>query len=79
MLRIKDQGRTKDEPKNSETEKVRFINIVVSFPSLIPCLILPTDDREKTERTPTQLLAYKKCYFLRLLPKKVFSIPEKVD
>ena len=55
MLRIKDQGRTKERPKNSQTQKVLFIKIAFSFPSLILCLIPPTDDRETTERTPTQL------------------------
>ena len=66
--------------------KSTFIKIAVSFTSLIPCLSSPTDDREKTERTPTQLLASPKCYFLRLLPnkvallpKKVVSLPKKVD
>ena len=44
--------RTKERPKNSETKKVRFIKIDVSFSSLIPCLILPTDDRENSERAP---------------------------
>ena len=72
------QGRTKDEPKNSETQKVLFIKIAFSFPSLIPCLIPPTDDRENTEKTPTQLPASKKALFLRLSPKKVDLIPEKV-
>ena len=47
-------------------KKMLFIKIAVSFTSLIPCLILPTDDRETTERTPTELLNYKKCYLLRL-------------
>ena len=56
-----------------------FIKIAVSFPSLIPCLILPTDDRENSERTPTQLPETKKCYLLRLPPKKVDYIPKKVD
>ena len=42
----------KDEPTNSPTQNVLFIKITVSFTSLIPSLILPTDDREKTERTP---------------------------
>ena len=46
--------------------------------SLIPCLILPTDDREKTERTPHQLPAHKKCYLLRL-PEKVTQLSEKMD
>ena len=83
MLRVKkprmNQGRTKDEPKNSETQKSTFIKIAISFPSLIPCLILPRDDRENSERTPTQLPTTKKCYFLRLRPNKVVLIPKKVD
>ena len=41
-------------------KKVLFIKIVVPFPSLMPYLKTPTDDRETTERTPTQLPAYKK-------------------
>ena len=72
-------GRTKDEPTNSQTQKSTFVKITISFTSLIPSLILPTDDREMTDRTPTQLPAYKKCYFLRLLPKKVDCPPKKVD
>ena len=60
----KDQRRTKDEPRNdlrtTNHQKVLFIKIAVPFTSLIPSLILPTDDRETTERTPTQLPAYKK-------------------
>ena len=57
---------------------VRFIKIAALFTSLIPSLVLPTDDRENSERRATQLPAYKKCYFLRLLPKQVFFVPEKV-
>ncbi len=72
------QGRTKERPKNSKTQKSTFIKIAVSFTSLIPSLILPTDDREKSDRTPTQLPVTKKCCFLRLLPNKVVLIPEKV-
>ena len=58
--------RTKDEPKNAEIENVRFIKIAVSFTSLIPCVILPTDDREKTERRAHQLPTIQKSFFLRL-------------
>ena len=58
---------------------MRFIKIAVSFTSLIPCLILPTDDREKTEGTPIEHLMDKKVLFLRLSPKKFDSVPEKVD
>ena len=93
MSRVKDQGRTKEEPttnlrnnrsstreiRTPKQEKSSFIKIAVSFPSLIPSPISPTDDREKTERTPHQLPAHKKCGFLRLLPNKVVLIPKKVD
>ena len=58
---------------------VLFIKIAVSFTSLILPSIPPTDDRENSEGTPTQLPATKKCCFLRLLPKKANPIPEKVD
>ena len=67
------QRRTKERPKNSETQKSTFIKITHSFTSLIPSPILPTDDREKTDRTPTQLPAHKKYYLLRS-PKKVVPI-----
>ena len=83
MSRVKNQGRTKEEPRNDQRtpkqEKSSFIKIAVSFPSLIPCLILPREERETTDRTPTQLPAHKKCYLLRLLPKKVVPFPKKVD
>ena len=60
-------------------KKVHFLKIAISFTSLIPSPISPTDDRETTERTPTQLLSCKKYYLLRLPPKKVDSHPKKVD
>ena len=79
---VKDQRRTKDKPRNDlrtpNHPKVRFIKIAVSFPSLIPCLSSPTDDRENSDRTPTPLPANKKCRFLRLLPNKVVLIPKIV-
>ena len=75
MLRTKDQGRTKEEPRNDlrtpNHQKVRFIKIAVSFTSLIPTLIPPTDDREKTERRAKRyraLAAKNSALFLRLLP-----------
>ena len=63
MSRVKDQGRTKEEPrknqgttkelrKNSQTEKVRFIKIAASFPPFIPSPIPPTEHRQTTERSP---------------------------
>ena len=70
--------RTKDEPKNAKLQNVRFIKIAVSFTSLIPTLIPPRELRETTEGTPKEDLMSKKALFLRLSPKKVDSIPEKV-
>ena len=72
------QRRTKDRPKNSQTQKVRFVKIAASFTSLIPCLVLPRELRETTEGTPKEYLMTKKALFLRLSPKKVDLIPEKV-
>ena len=70
MLCVKDQRRTKEEPRmNQRTpnhQKSTFVKIAVSFTSLIPFPILPTDNREKTDRTPTQLPASPKALFLRL-------------
>ena len=43
----------------------RFLRFTFSFTPLIPCLLPPRDEREKTERTPTQLPAPKKCFLLR--------------
>ena len=57
---------------------MRFIKIDVSFRSLIPYLIPPTDDRENSERRSKENLISKKALFLRLSPKKVDLIPEKV-
>ena len=72
------QRRTKDGPKNSETQKSIFIKIAISFTSLIPCLVLPRELRETTEGTPKEDHMTKKALFLRLSPKKVDLIPEKV-
>ena len=58
-----------------------FIKIAVSFTSLIPCLVLPRELREKTERRAKRyraLAAKNSALFLRLSPKKVDLIPEKV-
>ena len=73
------QGRTKDEPTNSQTQKSTFVKIAILFISLIPSLVLPTDDRENTERGAHQLPAHKKGCLLRLPPKKVDFFPKKVD
>ena len=78
ILLVKDQGRTKDEPKNSQTQKSTFIKI----PSLIPSLIPPTDDRETTERRAKRyraLAAKNSVLFIKITPKIVNLIPKKVD
>ena len=69
---------TKDEPKNSKTQKSTFVKFAVSFISLVPCLIPPRELRENSEGTPTRLPAFKKCYLLRLRPNKVVLIPKKL-
>ena len=70
MLRVNDQGETKEEPRNDQRtpnhQKVLFIKIAVSFTSLLPCPILPRELRLTTEKTPTQLPASPKALFLRL-------------
>ena len=76
------QGRTKDEPTNSQTQKSTFVKIAILFISLIPSLVLPTDDRETTERRAKRyraLAAKNSALFLRLLSEKVDSHPKKVD
>ena len=64
--RVKDQGETKDEPRmNLRTpnhQKMLFIKIAVPFSSLIPCLVLPREHRETTERAPHQLLVTKSAF-----------------
>ena len=58
-----------------------FIKIAISFTSLIPCLVLPRELRETTERRAKRyraLAAKNSALFLRLGPKKVNLIPEKV-
>jgi hypothetical protein len=57
---------------------VLFIKIANSFTSLIPCLVLPRELRETTEGTPKEDHMTKKALFLRLSPKEVDLIPEKV-
>ena len=45
-------------------QKSTFLKIPISFTPLIPCLLPPRDEREKTERTTAQLPANKKCCLL---------------
>ena len=85
ILRVKDQGRTKDEPRmNQRTSKYKMcvlLRLSVSISSLIPYLILPTDDRENSERRAERyraLAAKNSALVLRLSPKKVDFIPKKV-
>ena len=59
----RNQRRTKEQPKNSKLQKVLFIKIAVSYTFLIPCPKTPRDDREKTERTPKYLPAYKSVVY----------------
>ena len=45
-------------------QKALLLRFSFSFTSLIPCLLPPRDEREKTERTTAQLPANKKCCLL---------------
>jgi hypothetical protein len=61
---------------------VLFIKIAISFTSLIPCLVLPRELRETTERRAKRyraLAAKNSALLLRFLPKKVATNPKKVD
>ena len=64
--------------RTPKIEKSTFVKIAILFPSLVPCLSSPTDDRETTEGTSKEDHMTKKALFLRLSPKKVVLIPEKV-
>ena len=72
-----------NDQRTPNHQKVRFIKIAVSFLSLIPCLIPPTDDRENSDSTPCpQKVLFVKIAFLKKvvqIPKKVDYCPEKVD
>ena len=65
-------------PLHSTPYTITFIKIAVSCTSLIPYLVLPRELRETTEGTPKEDHMTKKSLFLRLSPKKVDLIPEKV-
>ena len=45
-------------------QKALFLRFTFSFTPLISCLLPPTEEREKTERTTAQLPANKKCCLL---------------
>ena len=48
----------------ARAQKALFLRFTFSFTSLIPCLLPPREEREKTERTTAQLPANKKCCLL---------------
>ena len=60
--------------------RVCFIKIPFSFPSLIPCPVSPSDERENSERRAWQLPTLKKCWLLRILiatclwPRRYFAV-----
>ena len=51
------QRRTKEPPKNSQTEKVRFINIAVSFTLPYSTDRRPREEREKSGITFARFFA----------------------
>ena len=55
ILRVKDQGRTKDEPRNDQrTPKLKKV-LLLRLPSLFPLLYLASFHRLTTERRATEL------------------------
>ena len=72
-------ARTADTVHHLGTANMSRIALFFRFTSLIRSPTPPTDNRENTERTPTQLPVTKKCFFLRLLLNQVVLIPKKVD
>ena len=73
MCRAKDQGETKEEPRNDQRtpklKKSTFIKIAVSFTSLIPCPIPPRELRETTDSTPH----YPKVLFIKIAFLKMLT------
>jgi hypothetical protein len=66
---------------HSKTQKVRFLKIAILFPSLIPYLIPPTDDRETTERRATELFYKNSRFFTQFLhiSKKKCNFAVEID
>ena len=60
------QGRTKDEPKNSKIEKSTFIKIAVSYTLPASTERWPRDDREKSEKTFARFFAQFHWLFLNI-------------
>ena len=77
--RVKDQGRTKEEPRNDLRTPKHKKCFLLRLPSLLLLLYPALFHRPTTERTPTQLPVTQKCFFLRLLLNQVVLIPKKVD
>ena len=63
LSRVKDQGRTKDEPRNDQRTPNQEMCVLLRLPSLFPLLYLASF----SERTPTQLR-------LNSLPLKVLFL-----
>ena len=80
MCRAKDQGETKEEPRNDQrTPKLKKV-LLLRLPSLLPLLYLalfhrenserrPTDDRETTDSTPH----YPKVLFIKIAFLKMLT------
>ena len=78
LPRVKDQGRTKNEPGNDlRTPKRKKVHLL-RLPSLLLLLYFALFHRPTTEGTPKEVHMTKKALFLRLSPKKVDLIPKKV-
>ena len=64
LLQMHSMSITPEWYSGAFSRKSTFLKIPISFTPLILCLLPPRDEREKTEWTPTQLPANKKCCLL---------------
>ena len=83
ILLAKDQGETKEEPRNEQrTPKQKKVHLL-RLPSLFPLLYLAEFYREHSERRPRELRLNspptKSAICYDCFPKNVDSIPKKVD
>ena len=52
--RVKDQGRTKDEPRMNLRTPNHKMCILLRLPSLLPCIYLTSFHRENSDRRPSE-------------------------
>ena len=78
-LRAKNQGRTKEEPRNDlRTPKLKKCVLLI-LPFLLPCLIPPTDDRRDDRQNSDSTPSLQKSTFLKIgFLKKLFPFLKRL-